>query len=155
MRERLDRRHDSVMTFLDRREAARALGAKVASSEGRSDPTMPGVPRGGVPMAVPEMPGYLERFSRGHEGWLAHLEVEGEPPTGEAEIGEQPLNGIVADTAQNRLLVFLENAARGSTHYCIDQPTEIWQRRSGKTLRLEVDSADGSTTVLECHPAGH
>jgi hypothetical protein len=104
---------------------------------------------------VPEMPSYLERFSRGHEGWLTHVEVEGEP-RGDEEISEQPLDGIVADLAQNRLLVFLENADRGaSTRYCIERPTEIWRETSGETLRLEVASADGSTTVVECHPAGH
>jgi hypothetical protein len=104
---------------------------------------------------VPEMPSYLERFSRGHEGWLTHIEVEGEPRGGDEEKSEQPLDGIVADIAQNRLLIFLENADRGSSRYCIDRPTEIWRERSGETVRLEVASADGSTTVVECHPAGH
>jgi hypothetical protein len=104
---------------------------------------------------VPEMPSYLERFSRGHEGWLTRVEFEDDTRRGEMETGEQPLDGIVADLAQNRLLVFLANPDRGSTRYSIDRPTEILRDRSGETLRLEVASADGSTTVLECHPAGH
>jgi len=104
---------------------------------------------------VPEMPSFLERFSRGHEGWLTRVEVEDETRRGELETGEQPLGGIVADTGRDRLLVFLENASRESSRYCIDRPTEIWRERSGETVRLEVASADGSTTVVECHPAGH
>jgi len=104
---------------------------------------------------VPEMPSFLERFSRGHEGWLTRVEFDDDTRRGEMETDEQPLDGIVADLAQNRLLVFLENADRGSTRYCIERPTEIWRERSGETLRLEVASADGSTTVVECHPAGH
>jgi hypothetical protein len=71
------------------------------------------------------------------------------------ETGERPLCGIVADMSRGRLLVFLENANRGSTRYCVERPTEIWRDRSGETVRLEVTSGDGSTTVVECHPAGY
>jgi predicted phosphoribosyltransferase len=38
--------------FSDRREAGRALGAKLAPYAGRNDVTVLGVPRGGVPVAV-------------------------------------------------------------------------------------------------------
>ena len=106
-----------------------------------------------VPIA--ELPSFLERFSRGHEGWLTRVKVDDQTRRGEIETGEQPLGGIVADMARNRLFVFLENADRDSTRYCIDRPTEIWRDRSGETVRLEVASGDGSTTVVECHPAGH
>ena len=50
----LDRRHNLgvvLMTFLDRHEAGRALGAKLASYGNRNDVTVLGVPRGGVPVA--------------------------------------------------------------------------------------------------------
>lgn len=40
------------MIFSDRREAGRALGAKLAPYAGRNDVTVLGVPRGGVPVAV-------------------------------------------------------------------------------------------------------
>lgn len=39
------------MSFSDRREAGRALGAKLAAYAGRKDVTVLGVPRGGVPVA--------------------------------------------------------------------------------------------------------
>jgi hypothetical protein len=106
-------------------------------------------------VSIPEMPSFLERFSRGHEGWLTHVEVEDETRRGEVEIGEKPLGAILADTDRNRLLVFLENPGRGSTRYSIDRPAEVWRERSGETVRLEVPSEDGSTTIVECHPAGH
>jgi predicted phosphoribosyltransferase len=50
----LDRRHNLVgvfVTFLDRREAGRALGAKLVSYRNRNDVVVLGVPRGGVPVA--------------------------------------------------------------------------------------------------------
>jgi predicted phosphoribosyltransferase len=39
------------LMFLDRREAGRALGRKLASYAGRSDVTVLGLPRGGIPVA--------------------------------------------------------------------------------------------------------
>ena len=106
-------------------------------------------------VSIPEMPSFLEWFSRGHEGWLTRVEVEDETRRGEIETDEQPLGGIVADRARGRLLVFLENDSRGSDRYCIDRPMEICRETEGETVRLEVPSADGSTTVVACHPAGH
>lgn len=107
-----------------------------------------------VPIA--EIPSFLERFSRGHEGWLTRVETEDETRRGEVETVEQPLGGIVADRERNRLLVFVEEASDpGFARYSIDRPTEIWREKSGETVRLEVASADGSTTVVACHPAGH
>jgi predicted phosphoribosyltransferase len=50
----LDRRHNLVgvfVTFLDRRDAGRALGAKLASYRNRNDVVVLGLPRGGVPVA--------------------------------------------------------------------------------------------------------
>jgi hypothetical protein len=106
-----------------------------------------------VPMA--EVPSFLERFSRGHEGWLARVEIEDALRRVETETEEQPLGGIVADVSRDRLLVFLENPDHRSSRYCIDRPARIWRETSGQTVRLEVASSDGSTTVVACHPAGH
>jgi predicted phosphoribosyltransferase len=50
----LDRRHNLVgvfVTFLDRRDAGCALGAKLASYRNRNDVVVLGLPRGGVPVA--------------------------------------------------------------------------------------------------------
>ncbi|HEX9149327.1 MAG TPA: hypothetical protein VF958_09225 [Thermoanaerobaculia bacterium] len=106
-----------------------------------------------VPIA--ELPSFLERFSRGHHGWLTHVEVEDETHRGEIDEGAQPLGGIVADRDRNRVLVFLDRSPRGSIRYGIDQPTGLWRETSEGGVRLELDSADGSTTTLECHPAAH
>jgi hypothetical protein len=106
-------------------------------------------------VSVSEIPSFLERFSRGHEGWLARVDVEDDTRRGEMETGERPLAGIVADPGRDRLLVFLANTDRGFIRYCVDHPTEIWRDKSGETVRLEVASADGSTTVVACRPAGH
>lgn len=102
-----------------------------------------------------EFPSFLERFSRGHEGWLTRIDVQDETHRGELETSERPLSGIVADTQGDRLLVFVRSSERGSSPYSIDHPTNIWRENTGETVRLEVDSADGSATVVECHPARH
>ena len=106
-----------------------------------------------VPIA--ELPSFLERFSRGHAGWLTRVEVEDETRRGEIEESAQPLGGIVADRDRNRVLVFLHKGPQGSVRYRIDRPTEIWRETSDGTVRLELASADGSITTLECHPAEH
>ncbi len=106
-----------------------------------------------VPIA--ELPSFLERFSRGHQGWLTRVEVEDETRRGEIDADAQPLGGIVADTDRNQVLVFLEKSPRGSVRYGIDQPTEILRETSDGTVRLEVASAGGSTMTVECHPADH
>jgi hypothetical protein len=106
-----------------------------------------------VPIA--EMPSFLERFSRGHHGWLTRVEMEDETRRGAMDADARPLGGIVADRDRNRVLVFLEKSPRGSTRYGIDQPTEILRETSNGTIRLEVASADGSTMTLEFHPTEH
>lgn len=104
---------------------------------------------------ITELPSFLERFSRGHQGWLTRVGVEDETHRGEIDADAQPLGGIVADTDRNQVLVFLEKSPRGSIRYGIDHPMEIWRETSDGTVRLEVASADGSTMTLECQPAGH
>jgi hypothetical protein len=104
---------------------------------------------------IPEMPSFLERFSRGHEGWLTRVEVEDQTHRGEIDVEAKPLGGIVADRDRNRVLVFLEKSPRGSVRLGIEEPTGLWRETSDGTVRLELASADGSTTTLECHPAVH
>lgn len=106
-----------------------------------------------VPIA--ELPSFLERFSRGHKGWLTRVEMEDETRRGEVDADAQPLGGIVADRDRNQVLVFLEKSPRGSIRYGIDHPTEIWRETTDGTVRLELASAGGSTMTLECQPAGH
>lgn len=104
---------------------------------------------------IEEMPSFLERFSRGHQGWLTRVEMEDKTRRGVMDAGAQPLGGIVADRDGNRVLVFLEKSPRDSNRYGIDHPTEIWRETTNGTVRLEVASADGSTLTLECHPSEH
>lgn len=106
-----------------------------------------------VPIA--ELPSFLERFSRGHGGWLTRVTVEDATRRGEIDEDAQPLGSIVADADSNCVLVFLEKTPKGSIRYGIDHPTELWRETSDGTVRLELASADGSTTTLECHPADH
>jgi hypothetical protein len=106
-------------------------------------------------VTAPEFPSFLERFSRGHEGWLTRLDIQDETHRGEVETSEEPLSGIVADTQGDRLLVFLRNSERGSSRYSIDHPTNIWRENTGEAVRLEVASGDGATTVVECRRAAH
>jgi len=104
---------------------------------------------------VPEMPSFLERFSRGHRGWLT--KVERFDPTRRAELDsrERPLGGIVSDPDRNGVLVFLDDGPRGSLRYDIENTDQLWRESSDRGVRLEISSSDGSTTIVECHPAEH
>lgn len=102
-----------------------------------------------------DMPSFLERFSRGHRGWLT--KVERFDPTRRAEIDsrERPLGGIVSDRDRNGILVFLDDGPRESFRYDIENADQLWRESSDRGVRLEISSNDGSTTFVECHPAGH
>ena len=106
-----------------------------------------------VPVA--ELPSFLERFSRGHRGWLTKVERTDPTDRGEVDGCERPLGGIVSDPDREGVLVFLEERPHGSLRYRIDNAAELRRETADGVVRLEIDSADGSTMVVECHPAGH
>lgn len=106
-----------------------------------------------IPM--PEVPSFLERFSRGHRGWLTKVERLDPTRRGEIDTRERPLGGIIPGPARNGVLVFLDDGARGSLAYDIENADELWRDSSDRGVRLEISSGDGSTTIVECNPGGH
>jgi hypothetical protein len=104
---------------------------------------------------VPEMASFLERFSRGHEGWLTKVERLDATRRADLDSRERPLGGIVFDPDRNGVLVFLDDRPRKSLRYGIENTDQLWRESSDRGVRLEISSTDGSTTVVECHPAGH
>jgi hypothetical protein len=103
---------------------------------------------------IPEVPSFLERFSRGHRGWLTKVERFEPTRRGEIDSRERALGGIVPDPARNGVLVFLDDGPGGSVAYDIEKADELWRDSFDRGVRLEISSGDGSTTIVECHPVG-
>lgn len=103
-------------------------------------------------IAASEMSSFLERFSRGHRGWLTKVGRFDPTRRGEVDSRERPLEGILSDTGGAGVLVFLDDDPR-PVAYDVRGAEEIWRESTRGGVQLEISSEDGSTTILECHPA--
>ncbi len=106
-------------------------------------------------VAKEEWPSFLERFSRGHVGWLARVERMDPTCRGDVESVELPLEGIVEDPLVPEVLVFIGSYPERLRRYRIENPKNLWRETAGGAVRLEFESADGTETVLACRPRAH
>ncbi len=105
-----------------------------------------------------EIPGdgwraFFDAFSRIHRGWRSRLEVIGKEIGAQEEGRDLPLIGISADfedPGRERVLIALGGAPDDHVSHAVPHPkaVRVLQSREGALEALEIESADGSVTLL-------
>jgi uncharacterized protein DUF5335 len=101
---------------------------------------------------------FLDRFSRQHEGWLATLEVFDPDMGAQEEAHELPLEGISItskDGESPQVAISLGKTSEDHVTHTIADPTRVWleQTPAGANAALEIESADGTKTLLRFRSA--
>jgi len=105
-----------------------------------------------------EWAGFLDSFSRQHEGWLVRLEVLGAEIGAQVEAQELPLEGITAELkggGEGAVTIILGGGSRERVTHNISRPTHvrIEQTESGADMTLQIESGGGVTTLVRFRSA--
>src|ERR1041385_1287901 len=103
-----------------------------------------------------EWRGFLDSFSRQHEGWLATLKVLGADVGAEEEGRALPLAGVSLSSASDETeAISIDLGTKPDEHvsHAISEPTGVWleQTEEGANAALEIEVADGTKTRSEEH----
>ncbi len=94
---------------------------------------------------------FLDSFSRQHEGWLVSIE-QGSPTATIGEVQNLPLAGVSTDHLGTQDEVYISVGKGTDDHltHAVTQPRHLRfiVTESGAHEALEIDSADGSRTVV-------
>ena len=106
-----------------------------------------------------QWPDFFERFSRDHADWPTTIEVL-DPSSGPQKVASDvPLQGISFDTKGTRsssLQVSVGAPDGEYTRHVIDLPLNIRQvEEPGGDIDLQVESAQGPTTLIRVHEPVH
>jgi len=100
---------------------------------------------------------FFDSFSRQHEGWLVRLEVFGSDIGAQVEAEEMPLQGIAADLkdGEETISIIIGEAPEQHVAHSIAAPTHVRleETEQGAQEVLQIESADGSTTLLRFRSA--
>lgn len=101
---------------------------------------------------------FFDGFSRQHEGWLAAVEVFGADIGAQVEARELPFAGITAEfkgSGENMISLLLGEEAEDHVTHTISRPTHVRleQTAEGANAALQIESADGTTTLLRFRSA--
>jgi len=111
---------------------------------------------GDVDVEPREWISFLDGFSRQHEGWLASVEVA--IPGGKlTKVVNRRLRGVSIDRADGTQRVYVEvgDTSDECLTHVVDGPTRIRfkRTRAGAHEGLEIESADGTTTIVRFRSA--
>ena len=102
-----------------------------------------------------EWKAFFDSFSRQHEGWLVRLDVLGAEIGAQHEVVESPLIGVTSDVPTERTIHVL--VGRGPEHitHAIHDVVHVRLEQSdeGADAALQIESADGTTTLLQFRSA--
>ena len=101
-----------------------------------------------------EWRGFLDSFSRQHEGWLATLEVLGANVGAQEEARELPLAGVSLSSGGDETeAISIDLGTKPDEHisHAISEPIGVWlkQTEGGADAALEIEVADGTKTLLQ------
>jgi hypothetical protein len=99
-----------------------------------------------------EWVGFLDSFSRQHEGWLVTLEVLGEEIGAQVAAEEVTFEGVTADLkgGEDVISIMLGMESQERVTHNITQPmhVRIEQTEDGADMALQIESGDHVTTLL-------
>lgn len=99
----------------------------------------------------------LNEFTIIHEGWLVSLDVLGPEIGAQPEVDNLPLLGVSADRVNHDGTVAVSVSRSATEHFThvIHAVTRIYIERTddGADAALQIESADGSTTILRFRAA--
>ena len=96
---------------------------------------------------------FFETFSKKHEGWLVTVEVLGRDIGAQEEAHELPLVGITADLKggdADAVSIIVGKAAEDHITHTVTGAAHVRleQAESGADEALQIEGADGATTLL-------
>ena len=99
----------------------------------------------------------LQAFSLMHEGWLISLEVLGPDLGAQQELHDLPLAEVVSERSErgDTITISVARSASGQLTHTIHRPTGVRIERTdeGADLALQIETADGTTTILQFRTA--
>lgn len=103
-----------------------------------------------------EWPGFLDSFSRKHEGWIVTLEVLNPEIGAQVEETGVVLEGLTDEWDEvrgNRIIITTGNDPNYHITHTVSGPSEInvEQTPEGADVALAIKSTDGTTTLLSFH----
>jgi hypothetical protein len=95
---------------------------------------------------------WLDRFTQVHDGWLVSVDVLRPDLGAQLEIDNLPLIGVSVDQVDNDGKIAISVARTSELHFThvVHRVTRIYaeQTDSGADAALEIESGDGSKTIL-------
>ena len=99
----------------------------------------------------------LNEFAKVHDGWLVSLDVLGPAIGAQPEVDNLPLLGVSADRADHDDTITISVARSRTEHFThvIHAVTrvDVEQTEEGADAALQIESADGTKTVMRFRAA--
>ena len=99
--------------------------------------------------------GFLNDFSKKHEGWIVVLEVLGPDIGDQEETDDLPLVGISADVKDGENRILITTGGRPETHLTriINGPKRVWYKTPQIVAdeAIEIEGEDGTTLLTFRH----
>jgi hypothetical protein len=99
---------------------------------------------------------FFHDFSRFHRGWVVNVEVFSTELGAQREVREIPFEGIIAEMRNNSHscleLIMGESTSHHLTH-TVRTPTRVRYESESHSEVIQIESADGVTTLLNFHRA--
>ncbi len=99
---------------------------------------------------------FFHDFSRYHRGWIVNVEIFSRELGAQRETREIPFEGLIAELRNNGHdcleLIMGESAKHHLTH-TVESPTHVRYESESHSEVIQIESADGVTTLLNFHRA--
>ena len=97
---------------------------------------------------------FFEGFTQRHPGWPTTVWLIGPRIGAQVEARDLPLEGIVSDRLATSISIHLGDSPGRNVEHAVNRPIAVWLERTddGVDAALGINSADGSTTLVEFRP---